>query len=150
MPGISQIKAEATSRRFRGQKNPPESLRNRVTFAGDKLDLRLSNYARGEGMDRPCGCSSRPQSRLRGIEPIPEGRTGLAGQTVMIDNDFLTPRELAKIIRFSEVGVRRLIAERRIAVVRIGRRVLVPRSELERLIEHGYRPARHEREPPRR
>ena len=59
----------------------------------------------------------------------------------MIDEEFLTPRELAKLIRFSEVGVRRLIATRRIGFVRLGRRILIPRAEIQRLTELGFTPA---------
>jgi excisionase family DNA binding protein len=63
----------------------------------------------------------------------------------MIDQEYLTPSELAKLIRFSEIGVRRWIATRRIGVVRLGRRVLIPRSELQRLVDLGYTPARSNR-----
>jgi excisionase family DNA binding protein len=59
----------------------------------------------------------------------------------MIEQGFLTPRELAKLIRFSEVGVRRLIETRRIGFVRLGRRILIPRGEVQRLAELGFTPA---------
>jgi len=63
----------------------------------------------------------------------------------MIDQEYFTARELAKLIKFSEIGVRRLISARRIGVVRLGRRVLIPRTELQRLIDAGYEPPRPSR-----
>jgi excisionase family DNA binding protein len=60
--------------------------------------------------------------------------------------EFYTTREFAKLIKFTEVGVRRWIAERRIGVVRFGRQIRIPRSELQRLLELGYTPARSKRE----
>jgi excisionase family DNA binding protein len=63
----------------------------------------------------------------------------------MSDEQFYTPREFAKLIKFSEVGVRRWIAERRIGVVHFGRQIRIPRSELQRLFQLGYTPAVRER-----
>jgi excisionase family DNA binding protein len=48
----------------------------------------------------------------------------------------------AKILGLSEKCVWRWIEHRKIGIVRLGRLVFVPESELVRIIEEGYQPAK--------
>lgn len=57
-------------------------------------------------------------------------------------NQLLTVSEFADLIRMKPSGIRRWILERKIAVVRIGRLVRIPVSEVDRLITSGTRPAK--------
>lgn len=50
--------------------------------------------------------------------------------------------EAAEILALSQKTVWQWIGERRIGVVRLGRAVRVPVSEIERLLEEGSTPAR--------
>ena len=50
--------------------------------------------------------------------------------------------EAAEILALSQKTVWQWIGERRIEVVRLGRAVRVPLSEIERLVEEGTTPAR--------
>lgn len=50
--------------------------------------------------------------------------------------------EAAEILALSQKTVWQWIGERRIGVVRLGRAVRVPLSEIERLMEEGTTPAR--------
>ena len=61
------------------------------------------------------------------------------------DTDLLTIPEFAAIVRLTIAGIRRWVLLQRVTTVRIGRRVLIPRSEAERLIQAGFRPARPQR-----
>jgi excisionase family DNA binding protein len=55
----------------------------------------------------------------------------------------LTVRRTAELLALKESTVRRWILFRRIAVVRVGTRAIrIPASEIERLIEAGFVPAR--------
>lgn len=49
--------------------------------------------------------------------------------------DLLTVKESAEILRVSPLTVRRYIAARRLSVVRVGRRLRVPREAVERFIQ---------------
>lgn len=49
----------------------------------------------------------------------------------------LTPREVAEILNVSLRSVRRLIAERRLAVVRIGRAARIRPESLETFLDEG-------------
>jgi len=50
--------------------------------------------------------------------------------------------EAAEILALSQKTVWQRIGERRIGVVRLGRAVRIPQSEIERLMEEGTTPAR--------
>ena len=50
----------------------------------------------------------------------------------------------AKELAVSIHGLRRWVAERKIPVVRLGRRVLIKREDLDRLVEKNRVPAREE------
>jgi excisionase family DNA binding protein len=50
--------------------------------------------------------------------------------------------ETAKLLRKSEKNIWAMIGERRIGVHRVGRSVLIPESEIQRLLDEGYTPAR--------
>jgi len=49
--------------------------------------------------------------------------------------------EAAEILNMSQKGIWAWIGARRISVVRLGRAVRIPQSEIERLIEEGTTPA---------
>jgi excisionase family DNA binding protein len=57
----------------------------------------------------------------------------------------LTVHETAEHLGLTISCLRAWLARRRIASVRLGRAVRIPFSEIERLIEEGYVPARPER-----
>jgi excisionase family DNA binding protein len=49
--------------------------------------------------------------------------------------------EFASVLRLTPSCVRRWISQGRVTSVRIGRRLVIPRTEIERLIRQGTRPA---------
>jgi hypothetical protein len=51
--------------------------------------------------------------------------------------------EVAKITRKSEKAIWAMVANRQLGVIRFGRSVLVPESELRRCFEQGFTPARN-------
>jgi excisionase family DNA binding protein len=59
--------------------------------------------------------------------------------------ELLTIKAAALALSQAEVTLRQKVARREIGVVRIGRSVRIPRSELTRLIERGYIPPAPER-----
>jgi len=65
------------------------------------------------------------------------------------DRQALTSKEFARCIGVSEACVRRWTMERRIKVVKFGRLVRIPRSELLRLMDEGGVPVRPSRIQPR-
>jgi excisionase family DNA binding protein len=58
------------------------------------------------------------------------------------DKSLLRVNEFAALLDVTPACVRRWLLERKIASTRIGRLVRIPRSEIERLVESGLRPAR--------
>ncbi|MDA2910546.1 helix-turn-helix domain-containing protein [Nitrospiraceae bacterium AH_259_D15_M11_P09] len=56
------------------------------------------------------------------------------------DTQLLTVAEAAQRLRKQESTLRRMILERRIGYVKIGRSVLIPLEVVETLIATGYRP----------
>ena len=55
----------------------------------------------------------------------------------------LTVRQAAERLSVTEAAIRRWLLERRIASVKVGRRLIrIPASEIQRLVESGLRPAR--------
>lgn len=54
----------------------------------------------------------------------------------------LSVREFAAALNITVSCARRWILERRIAVIKLGRLVRVPRSEVQRLVSSGLRPSR--------
>jgi excisionase family DNA binding protein len=57
------------------------------------------------------------------------------------DTDLLTAEEVAPMLRLSSESVRRMIREGRIVAVKIGRRYMVSRAEVERVKREGTHPA---------
>lgn len=49
--------------------------------------------------------------------------------------------EVAERLAIKESTVRKMVFERRLPVVRIGRTVTIPEEHIEKLIREGYRPA---------
>lgn len=58
----------------------------------------------------------------------------------------VTVREAGEMLAMSPHTMRSWIADRRIGIVRLGRTVRVPISEVERLLETGSVPARRDRQ----
>ena len=58
----------------------------------------------------------------------------------------VTVREAGEMLAMSPHTMRAWIADRRIGIVRLGRTVRVPISEVERLLETGSVPARRDRQ----
>lgn len=54
----------------------------------------------------------------------------------------LSVPQVAERLNVTRACIRRWILERRLAVVKVGRLVRVPSSEVDRLIDSGLRPAR--------
>lgn len=65
------------------------------------------------------------------------------------ENQLLTSKQFAYAIGVSEACVRKWTLERTIKVVRLGRLVRIPRTEVQRLIDEGAVPARSARGQPR-
>ena len=63
----------------------------------------------------------------------------------MIDDDrgepFLTVAEVAELLKLNQQTVRNWIDQGSLAAVRVGRRVRIRRSDLDRLLEDGYQGA---------
>ena len=57
----------------------------------------------------------------------------------------LTVKETATEFNVSPFTVRAWIAQRRLGHVKLGRAIRVPRAEIARLLETGFRPAKRER-----
>lgn len=64
------------------------------------------------------------------------------GTGIMASVKLLRVPEAAEILALSQKTVWQWIGERRIGVVRLGRAVRIPQSEIERLMEEGTTPAR--------
>ena len=63
----------------------------------------------------------------------------------MSGRELVNVSEAARLLGLAQVTVRTWIAQRRIGVVRLGRAVRIPLSEIDRLIERSTIPARDER-----
>jgi excisionase family DNA binding protein len=61
----------------------------------------------------------------------------MAGKPVLLAEQLLSVREVAELLGTSERFPRRLIAERRIEFVRVGRHVRIPVSALRGFIKEG-------------
>jgi excisionase family DNA binding protein len=61
----------------------------------------------------------------------------MAGKPVLLPEQLLSVREVAELLGTSERFPRRLIAERRIEFVRVGRHVRIPVSALREFIKEG-------------
>ena len=78
----------------------------------------------------------QPSAQRDGREKNPSnGRMAMGSQ-----DSLLTVDEFAGQLRVTRACVRRWILERRIAVVKIGRLVRLPASEIHRIIDEGSRP----------
>jgi excisionase family DNA binding protein len=62
-----------------------------------------------------------------------------------LDDSFLTVAEVADILKLNQQTVRNWIDQGSLPAVRVGRRVRILRSDLERLVEEGYRTGPAER-----
>jgi excisionase family DNA binding protein len=60
------------------------------------------------------------------------------------DKLLLRVNEFAELLDVTPAAIRRWLLERKIASIRIGRLVRIPREEATRLIAAGFRPARPE------
>jgi excisionase family DNA binding protein len=56
--------------------------------------------------------------------------------------EWLTVAEFSEALGITRSCTRRWLLERRLASTRLGRLVRIPRSEIQRLVEAGLRPAR--------
>jgi excisionase family DNA binding protein len=84
------------------------------------------------------------EGRLR-LPPPEVPQPAARGQ---IESQLLTSKQFAHAIGVSEACVRRWTMERKIKVVRLGRLVRIPRSEIQRLSDEGAIPARPSRSQP--
>jgi excisionase family DNA binding protein len=50
--------------------------------------------------------------------------------------------EAAKLLGQKETTTRDWILDRKIAVIRVGKTILIPESEIKRILEEGFRPAK--------
>jgi excisionase family DNA binding protein len=64
----------------------------------------------------------------------------------MSGRELVTVSEAARSLGLAQVTLRAWIAQRRIGVVRLGRAVRIPLTEIDRLIERSTVPARQDRE----
>jgi excisionase family DNA binding protein len=55
---------------------------------------------------------------------------------------WLTVKEFAEVLGITEAGARRWVLERRISSTRVGRLVRIPASEITRITDSGFLPAR--------
>jgi len=60
--------------------------------------------------------------------------------------ELLDFREVSKTLKVSLATLRAWTRQRRLPIVRLGRRVLVRREDIEKLIQHGLQPATWESE----
>jgi excisionase family DNA binding protein len=60
-------------------------------------------------------------------------------------NDLLTIPQFATALSVTVACVRRWMIEKRVSVVKLGRLVRIPASEVDRLIADGFRPAENRR-----
>ncbi len=58
------------------------------------------------------------------------------------EKSLLRVNEFAELLDVTPACVRRWLLERRIASTRLGRLVRIPREEVARLVDGGFRPAR--------
>jgi len=78
----------------------------------------------------------QPSAQRDGKEKDPSGGQMAIGN----QNPLLTVDEFAGQLRVTRACVRRWILERRVAVVKVGRLVRLPVSEIQRIIDEGARP----------
>jgi excisionase family DNA binding protein len=57
--------------------------------------------------------------------------------------EFLTVAEVAELLKLNQQTVRNWIDQGFLPAVRVGRRVRIKRSDFDRIVEEGYRPAAH-------
>jgi excisionase family DNA binding protein len=62
-----------------------------------------------------------------------------------IDRSLLRVGEFASILGVTPACVRRWLLERKISSTRIGRLVRIPSSEVQRIVDSGFRPARQQK-----
>ena len=66
-------------------------------------------------------------------------------KAVFLFEDFLRRTELSKLLGIPISSVQTLLDHRKISSVRVGMAVWIPKSELYRLIEEGFRPAKKDK-----
>jgi excisionase family DNA binding protein len=59
-----------------------------------------------------------------------------------VSTKLLTVSEFAEALGVTVACIRRWLLERKIASIRVGRLVRLPESELQRIVQEGFRPAR--------
>ena len=64
--------------------------------------------------------------------------TPVARERGPLDDAFLTVAEVAELLKLNQQTVRNWIDQGSLPAVRVGRRVRILRSDLERLVEEGY------------
>lgn len=60
----------------------------------------------------------------------------------MVTGELLTINQAAKALNISPATVRSWRLRRRISVIKVGRAVRIPRTEIDRIIRQGLQPAR--------
>jgi excisionase family DNA binding protein len=58
------------------------------------------------------------------------------------EKTLLRVQEFAEILNVTTAAVRRWVLERKVCSTRLGRSVRIPRTEVTRLVEAGFRPAK--------
>lgn len=58
-----------------------------------------------------------------------------------IEGDLLTVTETARILRLQPSTIRKWLLDKRLAHVKLGRRVFLRRADLDALLERSFRPA---------
>lgn len=97
-----------------------------------------------EQLQRELAEAKSHEGRLR----LPPPDISQPPATVPGDSQLLTSKQFAYAIGVSEACVRRWTMERKIKVVRLGRLVRIPRTEVQRLSDEGAIPARPSRSQP--
>lgn len=103
-------------------------------LAARKGDLEASDTGSPSWPSAMSAPQARPQPEGRGTKP--HGSHIAAGSR----DPLLTVGEFADELRVTRACVRKWILERKVAVVKVGRLVRLPSSELHKIIAEGFRP----------
>jgi excisionase family DNA binding protein len=123
----------AYSSEMRGKR---ETMKNELTLT--VFPTRSSDLPQGQG-EGPRGSPAvyqRQHQIQKCVRTLSASESGSPEQ-----NQLLTVDEFADQLRITRACVRRWILERRVAVVKVGRLVRLPSSEVRRIVEEGFRPA---------
>jgi excisionase family DNA binding protein len=72
------------------------------------------------------------------------GNLNLHGSKGIIMDQLLSIPQFAQLLNVTVSCIRRWASEHRISVVKVGRLTRIPKTELDRIVAEGTRPARHE------